>query len=171
VSVQVVIDANSIYGFQMERLKNHHGVARKAVTHIFNKGFIATDDGNFIIEEWCKCAGFDRFGINLRDWYADRLHEGKIKPYRVNKPTPINRALGGFKMKLADRMYVFTAVESKSAMIVTYDIDFHDPKKKSAKKAEKIKIKKSKKGPVCKYIQKTLGIRVGRMSEVKSTIK
>jgi hypothetical protein len=109
-------------------------------------------------------------GLNLRDWIADRMQEGKIQIIAYPKNTPLNKTLSKFGMELSDRIYVFVAVADRSKMIVTDDIDFHNPKMKNAAGQKKAALKAAKSGPVCNYLRQNHGIKVGHLTEVQSSI-
>jgi hypothetical protein len=170
MSCGTVVDANSIALFQYERIANAPGVATAAINHIFSVGHVAMDDQNFIREQWHQTAAGSAAGMNLLDWIADRMQENKIRIVSYRKNTQLNKKLSSFQLDLSDRIYVFVAVADGSEMIVTEDIDFHDPKMKKVSAERKAEIKKSKCGPVCKFLLEEYKISILDISEVYSLI-
>lgn len=168
--VCAVVDACSISIFQHERIANVSGIGTKAIDHIFSVGHIALDEGNFIREQWLNTASGSASGLNILDWIADRMQENKIRLVTYPKTTPLNKALSDYGMDLSDKVYVFVAVAGAAKMIVSEDVDFHDPTKKKASGAEKDRIKKTKCGPVCIYLSDSYGINIGDLTEVPSVL-
>jgi len=128
------------------------------------------DEQNFIREEWHNTASGSAAGMNLLDWVADRMQEGKIRVVSYSKNTPLNQTLANFGMDLSDRVYVFVAIAGAAKLIVSEDIDFHDPTMKNATAPQKAKLKAEKAGPVCRYLIRTHQINVGNLTEVKALI-
>jgi hypothetical protein len=60
-----------------------------------------------------------------------------------------------------DVEYIKCAINTDIKYILTEDIDFFDPKKKSAPVKEKIRIKNFRKGSFCRFLKDEFGITVG----------
>jgi hypothetical protein len=170
MSVCTVVDASSIAVYQYERIANAPSVAIEAINHVFSKGHIGLDDKNFIREEWYRTASGSAAGMNLLDWIADRMQEGKIRVVSYSKDTSLNKTLADFGMDLSDRIYVFVAIAGTAKLIVSEDIDFHDPMMKNATVSTKARVRADKTGSVCRYLHQTYQINVGDLTEVKALL-
>lgn len=164
-----VVDANAIAEFQKQRITGVEGDAISGIKTIKETGFIGIDIGEFILTEWYSVVGGLDATPSFRDWVADMLATGKIRFCEQKKYTDINKKLSAMGMSNSDKKYIYCAITHKSIMIVTNDIDFHDPKIKSHKSEYKNKIKSNKSGCICKML-KSMGIYVGGFLEINDAI-
>jgi hypothetical protein len=156
-----VVDANCISEFQKERVSGSEGLACQGMSLVLTNGYIAVDENQghpIILHEWKSCASHSNSELALDAWIADLMQRGKIKLFPFNKDLSLSSALIKFGVPKEDIKYIKLACGIPAHLIITNDIDFHDPTEKKSPEDRKKKIMKSKKGDVCKYIRKGYSI-------------
>lgn len=165
MSKYAVVDANVMMEFQKERIATKQGVAVEAINHIISAGKLLFDDKGRIQHEWFRTIS-GAYGENLSDWLADQMQMGRVHIIGVGNNVQIKKKLDGFGVPNDDRIYIKTAIDGSAQILVTEDIDFHNPKLKQAAAATRENIKRRKNGCVCKYLKDEYGILVRCIDEV-----
>ncbi|MGP2543323.1 hypothetical protein [Yersinia sp. 2541 StPb PI] len=172
--MDIVIDANVFKGFYQEEVLGME-VAQLEITasvlEVFrnDKFKIYVDDTVHIENEWRNVVDSEWFNA----WYSDQIESLLINEITVNNHNDIIKSLSkiGFPVG-GDKWYVRTAKSVQEmgtpTILLTEDIDFYDPTKKTAKGAARLKILKSKSSPVRKYLRKNVDIEVNSVEELLS---
>lgn len=161
-----VVDANAIHAFQQERIKESPGVAHAAIEAIFSAHCIALDVEKLCYQEWIDCAG-GSFPFALIDWISDNLVAGRINLFELAS-NACKRQLSGFGLPQKDHKWVRLSIGCGGRKLVTEDIDFFDPTKKSAKAHVKQQLRDSRSGPCAKGLRKDFGVDVMCLAHVQS---
>lgn len=152
----VVIDANVISSFYKEFLDDEGDLYDTINWILVNRG-IATSD--LIIAEWTATCRNDV----LKSWITDNLKLGKIKYVNPELDHSIVKKLSlkyGLP-KSRDVEHIKCANVTSTKYILTNDIHFFDPKLHSASQKAKKHAKNERKGQLCIFLRKQLGIIVG----------
>jgi hypothetical protein len=156
----VTVDANIMHAFT-KSLINKDGSTDKQLVEKLEKshGFVI-DSGGKMQHQWLETCGRVVFG----EWLVKGLREGIVRQVQEDLPNNHKKKLQqgcGMPVK-REIMYVAVANATKARYIVTNDIDFWDPKsKKQGNEAQHKKIKEERRGDVCRYLAKSMDIRVG----------
>lgn len=153
-----VVDANAIHAFQKERISASLGPAHEGVTRILTEHCIALDEGELCYTEWLACAA-GTAPYNLADWVADELVAGRIQLFQLADNT-CRRKLSAYGLPQSDHKWVRLAIGSGGKKLVTEDVDFFDPTKKTAPAAAKARIKHARSGACAKSLKKDFGVSV-----------
>jgi hypothetical protein len=117
-----------------------------------------------------KCSDKNPF---FWDWYTKQLLNKSI---RYITPKTLNQHV---LKKIRDKYglpkdpFVIGYMEcacatSEPRYILAEEMDFHDPKAKSLPTKTQLKIRESRSGRLCRYLEKQLGIRVGTPTDAES---
>lgn len=152
------IDANAIASFQQERITKSDGDAVGAIRAILTSDCIALDIEKLCYQEWINVAG-GSVPFALTDWISDLLATGKVRFYNLS-PNDCRKPLLKLGLPPDDHKWVRLAIGSGGKVLVTGDVDFFDPSKKSSSAKVKDKVRKSGKGPCCKALKRDFGIQI-----------
>lgn len=163
-----VIDANAIHAFQQERIREAPGLAHDAIEAIFSAHCIALDVEKLCYQEWIDCAG-GTFPFALIDWISDNLVAGKINFFEM-APNSCKRQLTNLGLPQKDHKWIRLSIGCAGRRLVTEDIDFFDPTKKTAKSHVKAQLKADRSGACAKGLRKDFDVSVMCLDHVKSEV-
>ena len=153
----VVVDTNIISNYYQEYIEETGDIYGLIEKLLKNCGIAITE---LLENEWHNTCGSQLFDV----WFTDNLRDGYIQyvnPY-------INRQIlkkihndFGLPKEGRDKELIKAANVTTYKYILTNDIDLFDPKKKTAPRKEKERIKKGRKGRLCQFLRKELEITVG----------
>jgi hypothetical protein len=161
-------DANAIHEFQRERITENPAVGHAAIAAVRVLGCIALDFEELCFQEWLETAG-GKFPFALTDWVAGELNAGRIRYYPLADNTCRVR-LNQLGIPKKDHKWIRLALGCGGKRLVTGDIDFFDPTKKSASAKIKSKIRAARTGPCAKGLRKEYGIEVMCLEHVPELI-
>ena len=164
-----VVDANIIVLFQEERVSGNIGEAVAAIEDIVRHNCIALDPGRHCLQEWIEGAE-GTFPFLLVDWVDQMIVSGRIKYFDLHGNT-IRKHLLQIGLPQKDHKWVRLAIGCKGKKIVTEDIDFFDPKLKTAKNHQKAKAKQTQSGSCARALQRTYSIAVMCLCHVNDELK
>ncbi|WP_447762210.1 hypothetical protein [Sphingopyxis panaciterrae] len=153
-----VVDANVVHVFQEERIREKPGVGCAAISAIFGAGCVALDSDETCQAEWLNCA-MAKYPLNLMDWIADRMVDGKIRYWPLGDQPPF-KELTAQGIPKPDHKWIKLAKSSAAVAVVTNDIDLIDCKLKKAPAKVKAKVRAAGRGPTKRYIKKKTGAEV-----------
>lgn len=154
----VTVDANVISNFSHDYLCGVDSASRIAVEQSIAKRGIVVDEAGKIQQEWfASCS--KQF---IEEWFVEQIKAGKI---RFVKPSIEPHHRKKLKSELGfpgnDLVYVSVCNVTETRYILTDDIDFFEPRLKSATHQSKQRAKDSRDGGVCRYLRKQMRITVG----------
>ena len=159
----VVVDANIISSYLQEygeETGDIYGLIEKILK---NCGIAITE---LLEHEWESTCGDQLFN----EWFTDNLNKGlqrEGKHIQYVDPSIDSQILKKIHIKFGlprggqDKELIKAANVTTYRYILTNDIDLFDPKKKTAPRKEKERIKKGRKGRLCQFLRKELEITVG----------
>ena len=159
----VVVDANIISSYleeYVEETGDLYGLIEKILK---NCGIAITD---LVEHEWRSTCG----GQFFDEWFTDNMSKGLqrdgkhiqyVDPYIDRQILKKIHRDFGLPIRKYDKELIKAANVTTYRYILTYDIDLFDPKKKTAPRKEKERIKKGRKGRLCQFLRKELEITVG----------
>lgn len=153
----IVVDADIISCFCKECI-NESGDVYDLIENILENCGIAITE--LLEQVWRNTCGSQLFEI----WFYDNVHSLRIQHIKPQLPRPIVRKIHndfGLPRRGRDIELIRISNVTKFKYILTYDIDLFDPKKKKASKIEKEHVKNERKGALCQFLRKNLGIIVG----------
>ena len=159
------VDAHCMNYFQKERIGGLSGEATVAISHILDNGHIALDEEQHCYQEWLDSAQGPAH-LNLQDWVAEKLVEGKIKFYKVTRIADVRKSLNKLGLPSKDHKWLHLASSCRPSVLVSEDSDLYEPASKLWPRAQKEKIKSEQKGCVCKYAKSELEVEVMRLCHV-----
>lgn len=167
----MVIDANIISKYYKELIVDE-GELYNLINCIFNDFGIAVSD--LILHEWNSTCKNDI----LSSWITDGIKLGKIKyvdpslDRNIIKKLHINYGLPKKNNGKTSRdiEYIKCANVTSIKYILTYDIDFFDPRLKTAHERTKKNAKENRTGRLCRFLEKELNIIVGLPSHCISDL-
>ena len=160
-NMEIVIDAEIVKGYYEEVVLEIAPALTGEPSMIFNrvgpKDRACLDAGGQIEHEWRGLVSPEWF----EPWYARLLIEGKAITLPVNTCPTLRRKLeqqGGFPRGSKDFWYIRTAKavvdRSGRGIIISEDMDFHDPTKKMSDGVRRDRIMRAGNGPVAKLLKK-----------------
>lgn len=164
----IVVDANVMQGFTRSRIIETASDDRTVVELIAESHSFAIDVGGKMQNQWLETCGATYFG----EWFFQNLREGVIKPVAAKLHESHKKKLAiecGMPQK-REIFYVAVAVVTQKRYIVTRDMDFWEPKDKESDSGTREKIQLSRKGCVCRYLRKTLGVTVATPSMARQEL-
>lgn len=158
--MNLVIDANVFAAFYQRHIIGIDALSLTACPiPIFEKlgkdEYCYFDENGFIKDEWSKLAEPEWFNT----WYTDNLIAGNFLPVPVSNINAIRQKLQtlGFPTGV-DIWYIKTSKsvydEFGNVFLISEDLDFYAPKKKSTKHKERMEILANSSGNVSKYLNK-----------------
>lgn len=154
----VVIDANMIAKFCKKHFNDEKEEIVDTVLSIADRCHIAISD--LIEHEWLNCYGNQAF----KEWLTDEMKTGRIIYITPEKiPTEMQKSICqmGFPFNTRDKEYIRVALATTTKFILTEDIHFYEPKAKDQPHANKERFRVERKGTVCRFLERKMGIRVG----------
>lgn len=161
-----VVDANVVHVFQEERVREDPGIGSAAISAVFGIGFVALDAEEKCQTEWMNCA-LAKYPLNLMDWIADRMVDGKIKYWPLGDQ-PSFKEMTAQGIPKPDHKWIRLAKSSSAVAVITNDIDLIDCKLKKASAKIKAKVRASGRGQTKRYIKKQTGADVICCEEVEN---
>jgi hypothetical protein len=156
-----------------EVCKGRTGCAVEVLALVSPENPIIVDDQNQIHQDWSDTLHNEWF----RQWYRRMLQDDTIVIIPVDRhPSLIKRLRAkGFPAKGRDVWYIRTAKslqqEEGQAILVSEDMDFHDPTKKKTDHKERMKILRSGKGFVAIFLNKHENVSVKCISRYVSDVR
>lgn len=155
----LIIDSNIVKGYYLEVVSELPHELTASPKPLFEQleQTIYVDSGGQIENEWRGVVQPEWFEA----WYAGLLASGAVELVDVQSEPVLRKALKalGFPVSGRDFWYVRTAKAAAgkhgNASLVAEDLDFFDPKQKSATGAKRRKILCSKNSPVAKLLRDT----------------
>lgn len=169
--VGVVVDATSITKFQYQRIKKGGGPAVDNLEGFLENGFIFMDKGRFMEQEWMESGSHSTHARdNLQDWVADLQQSGRIKLKEITPDPILRKQLLAFGMSGKDSKYLAAAKQFGAVALVSDDADMFDPKFKTMRPKTRQKKMNERKGRVCRFAQKKLGVVVTVIEDMLSVV-
>ena len=153
----IVVDANIISNYCQEYSAENGDIYDLIEKILKNCGIAITD---LVEHEWRSTCG----GQLFEEWFTVNLHADYIQyvdPYIDRQILKKIHKDFGLPKRKYDKELIKAANVTTYKYILTYDIDLFDPKKKSAERKEKERIKKQRKGALCTFLRRELDIIVG----------
>jgi hypothetical protein len=155
----VVVDANVMCAFTKSMIQKADTAYTRLIESAMTATGLAVDDKDQIVQQWLDTCGQQVFG----EWLVRQLTAGLVRPVATElEKRHINKLRKdfGFPASRYEATYILVAHASDPHMLVTEDIDFHDPTAKVQGSARRAQIMAEKCGPVCRYLRRTLKISV-----------
>lgn len=169
--VGVVVDATSITKFQYQRIKEGGGPAVDSLERFLEDSFILMDKGRIMEHEWMGAGSYSTHARgNLQDWIADLQQSGRIKLKDFTPEPTLRRQLLAFGMSGKDPKYLAAAQQFGAFGLVSDDADMFDPKFKTMTPKTRQKQMNARKGRVCGFARKNLGVVVTVIEDMLSVI-
>jgi len=167
LSSGIVVDANVMSEFTQALIRDEATAARSLIDSIRVTHGFAIDKKGQIEQQWRNTCGNQYFG----EWLVQALKDGAVRMVDTTPDAARRKKLHteyGFPRAGYEFTYVAVAVSAPPHYIVTDDIDFWEPKYKTAPAATKTATKQGRKGAVYKYLTKKMGVRVGTIEQAIS---
>jgi hypothetical protein len=156
----LVVDANVMQAFTRSMICQSESVHRQLVLGAASSVGFVVDVGDKMLQEWKNTCGrtyfeewlFQQIKLGIVRYIDPNLDQAHIKRLRQDCGFPTHSG--------KDLTYIKVAYTAAPHVIVTEDMDFHEPAAKGRNSQQKRQIVEAKSGSVCKYLLKRLGIRV-----------
>lgn len=157
--VATVLDANCWCARVDELLAGNVGVATQAFSKAQHQGKIVFDDEGHIKQQYIDARkGFGEQLFNV--FFEEAVLSGTVKIVSSASDQKIRNSLIASGLPRKELHYFYAAHASSASYIVSEDIDFFDPKLKTAKEPAKTRAKTSRKGCICKLVRKLIGAEI-----------
>ncbi|WP_157652346.1 hypothetical protein [Burkholderia ubonensis] len=168
-----IVDANVLREYFREHVLEIQSELTHSTLFIFDEArSIILDGGGQIENEWRNVVDPEWFDV----WLARKLEGSEIDYVEVsNCPDLCNHVYGlGFPKGSRDIWYLRTAVAcalnfKKISNVVTEDIDFYNPKKKSLNGAARVAMLKNSNAPIRKTMKKNYNVNICCVEEYSMT--
>lgn len=153
------VDSNCVCGFQAERIALVPDVFTAALDALFSTGTMILDEGGVCSQEWCDTAS-GPINLNLRDWISDLIVNGMLRLVQMRPLGNHRRALQELGVAKKDMKWFSLCRDGGAEIFLTNDIDFYDPRAKSAPHDRKQRIKREGPAPVKRFFREHAGTTV-----------
>ncbi len=164
----VVVDASVILRFSPQ-LARGEGRLYELITELAHSFGMVTDDGQKMEQEW-SAGGSDQL---ILTWIAEEMKNGRLKVVRGCIDRGARRRLHahfGLPRNSWDVEYIKCANVTLMKYLLAEDCDFFDPKAKAQGASARRKAKRERRGRLCQYLKKQLGIRVGAICHCRGDL-
>lgn len=151
-----ILDANCWAAYAQEMLENRAGCGVLSFRNAAQAGKIAFDDGELIIQQYKDCRpGQD--GV-LSVFLEEMATSGAIRLVVPVTDKAFHKELNSLGLPKGEHIYFRVAAAESPSTLISDDIDFFDPSKKSSSAKVRRKCKLNSSGPVCKRMKKICGV-------------
>jgi len=156
----VVVDASVIARFYPELVEQEGPLYELIICLAIKFGFATNGP---ILAEWQSVCNTPL----LHDWITDELKNGRIRMVNSTLPESIRRKIRidyGLPRNSRDIQHIRCANGTTMKYILSEDIDHYDPKLKGGNSRDIRRAREMRRGRLCVYLRKELGIRLGTTS-------
>jgi hypothetical protein len=149
----VAADSNALVKMQVERLALEGRSEGPLAEQILSKTYLALHLDGHCLQETCNCLE-GPFTDELQAWLMQLENDGKLRRLEVQPDRQFQKKLREAGLPKKDWKWAQLARHDCVTTILTEDIDFYEPKDKSAKNPRKESRKNNRTGTVLKLLKK-----------------
>ena len=152
-----VVDANCWCRLVDEQIDDVPGIGTSLFDAVEKSGGFLFDSGSLMRQEYIDVKKPYAEEI-FNNWFTEKQIYGLARLVEIRSDPAVYKALIAIGMPKDDHVYIKTAIHGKADYLISIDSDFYDPSHKTSCQDTKLKIVKSGKGPVCKFLKKGHGV-------------
>jgi len=153
-----VLDANCWAAYAQETLENRTGFGVLAFNNAARDGKIAFDDGDLIIQQYRQCRSGQEGLLNV--FIEEMTTLGRLRLVQPLSDAAFYKELKAWGLPKGEHIFFRVAAASSPTKLISDDIDFFDPSKKSCSAKVRQRCKVSGSSPICKNMKKNYGTEV-----------
>lgn len=161
----VAADSNILVHMQSERLEADGRSEGLLAKQILSNSYLALDIDGHCLHEACECVR-GPFSDELQAWAIQLENDGKLRRLQVQSDRSLQKKLRQAGLPRKDWKWALLARHDCVTVLLTEDIDFYEPRDKSAKSAAKERRKNRRTGAVLALLRKEASAEVISMRHV-----
>lgn len=149
-------DSNCVCYLQQERVLSAPDRFTAAFDRLFSTRTMILDQSGHCVQEWCDTA-MGPMVMNLRDWVSDLIVSGALRLIETRPVGNHRRKLQALGVPPGDMKWFALCRDGGAEVFFTEDIDFFDPRAKSASSERRTRIKRRGPAPVKRFFRDEIG--------------